>query len=92
MASDMRFAAPGARTAFLFVRVGLAGCDMGACAICRASSATAGGGTSVHRPLNERGGGVGVGIFHAPRTQSPVLEEAVELRELWRAGRLSRTR
>ena len=33
MASDLRYAAPSARTAFLFVRVGLAGCDMGACAI-----------------------------------------------------------
>lgn len=33
MASDMRLAAPNARTAFLFSRVGLAGCDMGACAI-----------------------------------------------------------
>ncbi len=33
MASDMRFATPEARTAFLFVRVGLAGCDMGACAM-----------------------------------------------------------
>jgi len=33
MASDLRLAAPSARTAFLFVRVGLAGCDMGACAI-----------------------------------------------------------
>jgi enoyl-CoA hydratase/carnithine racemase len=33
MASDLRVAAPSARTAFLFVRVGLAGCDMGACAI-----------------------------------------------------------
>jgi enoyl-CoA hydratase/carnithine racemase len=33
MASDLRFGAPGAKTAFLFVRVGLAGCDMGACAI-----------------------------------------------------------
>ena len=33
MASDIRLAAPGARTAFLFSRVGLAGCDMGACAI-----------------------------------------------------------
>jgi enoyl-CoA hydratase/carnithine racemase len=33
MASDIRFAAPGAKTAFLFNRVGLAGCDMGACAI-----------------------------------------------------------
>jgi len=33
MAADMRLAAPDARTAFLFTRVGLAGCDMGACAI-----------------------------------------------------------
>ena len=33
MASDLRLATPHARTAFLFTRVGLAGCDMGACAI-----------------------------------------------------------
>ncbi|HEY0043434.1 MAG TPA: enoyl-CoA hydratase family protein [Allosphingosinicella sp.] len=33
MASDLRLATPRARTAFLFSRVGLAGCDMGACAI-----------------------------------------------------------
>ena len=33
MASDLRYATPQAKTAFLFVRVGLAGCDMGACAI-----------------------------------------------------------
>src|SRR6185503_8778032 len=33
MASDLRLAAPGAKVAFLFNRVGLAGCDMGACAI-----------------------------------------------------------
>lgn len=33
MASDIRYAAPEAKTAFLFNRVGLAGCDMGACAI-----------------------------------------------------------
>jgi enoyl-CoA hydratase/carnithine racemase len=33
MAADMRLATPSARTAFLFARVGLAGCDMGACAI-----------------------------------------------------------
>ena len=31
MASDLRYAAPSAKVAFLFVRVGLAGCDMGAC-------------------------------------------------------------
>ncbi|MTI16168.1 enoyl-CoA hydratase family protein [Rhodobacteraceae bacterium RKSG542] len=33
MASDLRVATPQAKTAFLFTRVGLAGCDMGACAI-----------------------------------------------------------
>jgi enoyl-CoA hydratase/carnithine racemase len=33
MVSDLRYATPTARTAFLFARVGLAGCDMGACAI-----------------------------------------------------------
>jgi enoyl-CoA hydratase/carnithine racemase len=33
MASDLRIGTARAKTAFLFVRVGLAGCDMGACAI-----------------------------------------------------------
>lgn len=33
MASDLRIATPRAKTAFLFVRVGLAGADMGACNI-----------------------------------------------------------
>jgi enoyl-CoA hydratase/carnithine racemase len=33
LASDFRYATPAAKTAFLFVRVGLAGCDMGACTL-----------------------------------------------------------
>ena len=33
MASDLRFGTAESRTAFLFNRVGLAGCDMGACAM-----------------------------------------------------------
>ncbi|WP_322404915.1 enoyl-CoA hydratase family protein [Massilia luteola] len=33
MASDLRLGSTRARTAFLFAKVGLAGCDMGACAI-----------------------------------------------------------
>ena len=33
MASDIRLATPEAKTGFLFTRVGLAGCDMGACAM-----------------------------------------------------------
>jgi enoyl-CoA hydratase/carnithine racemase len=33
MGSDLRFGTPNAKVAFLFTRVGLAGCDMGACAM-----------------------------------------------------------
>jgi enoyl-CoA hydratase/carnithine racemase len=33
MASDLRIATPEAKAAFLFTRIGLAGCDMGACAM-----------------------------------------------------------
>jgi enoyl-CoA hydratase/carnithine racemase len=33
MASDFRLGTPRTKTAFLFARVGLAGCDMGACSI-----------------------------------------------------------
>jgi enoyl-CoA hydratase/carnithine racemase len=33
LAADLRIGTPDAQTAFLFVRVGLAGCDMGACAL-----------------------------------------------------------
>jgi enoyl-CoA hydratase/carnithine racemase len=33
MASDLRFGTLGSKTAFLFTKVGLAGCDMGACAM-----------------------------------------------------------
>ena len=33
LASDLRLGTPDAKTAFLFVRVGLAGADMGACAL-----------------------------------------------------------
>ena len=33
LASDFRFGTPQCRTAFLFTRVGLAGCDMGACTL-----------------------------------------------------------
>ena len=33
MACDLRYGTPAAKTGFLFVKVGLAGCDMGACTI-----------------------------------------------------------
>ena len=37
MASDLRIGTPDTKVAFLFNRVGLAGCDMGACAILSAA-------------------------------------------------------
>jgi enoyl-CoA hydratase/carnithine racemase len=66
MASDMRLATPAARTAFLFTRVGLAGCDMGACALLprligqgrRPSCCTRG---ARCRPTRANGGGSGIG-------------------------------
>jgi enoyl-CoA hydratase/carnithine racemase len=33
LASDMRYGTPDCKTSFLFTRVGLAGCDMGACTL-----------------------------------------------------------
>lgn len=33
LASDLRYGTPSCKTAFLFTRVGLAGCDMGACTL-----------------------------------------------------------
>lgn len=33
LASDLRYGTPNCKTAFLFVRVGLGGCDMGACTL-----------------------------------------------------------
>ena len=77
MASDLRLAAPGAKVAFLFNKVGLAGCDMGACAILpriigqgRASELL------YHRPLHERGGGRALGLLQPPRRGGRPLDEA----------------
>ena len=50
MASDLRLASTSAKCAFLFTRVGLAGCDMGACAMLpRIIGTGPGGGTFVYR-------------------------------------------
>ena len=75
MASDMRIATPKAKTAFLFTRVGLAGCDMGACAILprligqgRASE------LAVLRPLHERGRRRPLGLPQSPRGAGRVDE------------------
>jgi enoyl-CoA hydratase/carnithine racemase len=70
MASDLRLATPEAKTAFLFNRVGLAGCDMGACAMLpriigqgRAAELLYTG------PLDERRGGRALGLLQ-PRVHA----------------------
>ncbi len=67
-ASDLRLGTPRAKVAFLFTRVGLAGCDMGACAMLprivgqgRAAELLFSG------PLDGCGGGRALGLLQPPR-------------------------
>ena len=63
MASDLRIATPEAKTAFLFTRVGLAGCDMGACAILpRIIGQGRAAELPLHRPFNVCGRGRSLGF------------------------------
>ena len=62
LACDMRFASPAAKTAFLFTRVGLAGADMGACALLPRVIGQ-GQRTVVYWALDECAGGFCMGIF-----------------------------
>ncbi len=85
MACDLRYAAPSAKVAFLFVRVGLAGCDMGACAMLpriigqgRASELLYTG-----RSMSADDG-LAWGFFN--RVADPVLPAALELAQELAAG------
>jgi len=85
MASDIRFATPAARTAFLFTRVGLAGCDMGACAIL---PRIIGQGRAAELLYTGRSmsaeEGAACGFFN--RVAEPVLPEALQLAKELAAG------
>jgi len=85
MASDLRYGAPSAKVAFLFVRVGLAGCDMGACAIL---PRIIGQGRAAELLYTGRSmsaeEGVAWGFFN--RIAVPVLPEAVQLAKELAAG------
>jgi enoyl-CoA hydratase/carnithine racemase len=66
LASDFRLGVPTTRTAFLFVRVGLAGCDMGACTLLpRMIGQGARIRAPVHRPGDDGGRGPCVGVLSA---------------------------
>ncbi len=81
MASDLRLAAPGAKVAFLFNKVGLAGCDMGACAILPAHHRPGPRRrTALYRPLHERARRASAGASSAASwTPAILLEEAKAL-------------
>jgi enoyl-CoA hydratase/carnithine racemase len=87
LAADLRIATPEAKTAFLFVRVGLAGCDMGACALLprivgqgRASELLLTG-----RPMSAEEG-QSWGFFNRLCVRERLLDEAVELAATLAAG------
>ena len=91
MASDLRYAAPSAKVAFLFVRVGLAGCDMGACAMLpriigqgRASELLYTG-----RPMSAEEGLAWGFLTRSPRNRFLLRSR---LRQSWQPARRSPTR
>ena len=68
MASDLRLGTARAKVGFLFNKVGLAGCDMGACAILpRIDRPGPRLRASLHRPLHVGGGGRALGLLQPPR-------------------------
>ena len=68
MASDLRLGTPEAKTAFLFTRVGLAGCDMGACAMLPAHHRPGPRRrAALHRPHDDRRGRRRLGLLQPPR-------------------------
>lgn len=87
LASDFRYGTPNARTAFLFTRVGLAGCDMGACTLLpriigqgRASELLYTGRTMTAEE------GLAWGFFNALHSPDDLLPKAHELAESLASG------
>jgi enoyl-CoA hydratase/carnithine racemase len=87
LASDLRIGTPEARVAFLFVRVGLAGCDMGACALL---PRIVGQGRAAELLLTGRSmsaeEGRQWGFFSRLCAQARLLDEALELAAVLAAG------
>jgi enoyl-CoA hydratase/carnithine racemase len=87
IASDLRLGTPEAKTAFLFVRVGLAGCDMGACALL---PRIIGQGRAAELLLTGRSmsaeEGERFGFFNRLCARERLLDEAVDLAAKLAAG------
>ena len=93
LASDLRYATPQARTAFLFTRVGLAGRGHGRL---RAAAACDRPGprrrAAVHRPCDDRRGGPGLGLLQRPACVRRAAGEGAGHGSLARRRPLVRTR
>jgi enoyl-CoA hydratase/carnithine racemase len=92
LACDMRLGTAAAKTAFLFTRVGLAGADMGACALLprmigqgRASELLFTG-----RAMSAQEG-LAWGFFNALHDSGELLAKAQELARSWPRARPSAT-
>jgi enoyl-CoA hydratase/carnithine racemase len=85
MAADLRFGTPAVKLAFLFVRVGLAGCDMGACAML---PRIIGQGPAARSTARRRTAGASSTGWSRPTSCWPMPKP---WRSRWRMGRLSRT-
>jgi enoyl-CoA hydratase/carnithine racemase len=87
LASDLRLGTPEAKTAFLFVRVGLAGCDMGACALL---PRIVGQGRAAELLFTGRSmsaeEGLAWGLFNRLCPRERLLDEALELAAKLAAG------
>jgi len=77
MASDLRFGTAKAKVAFLFVRVGLAGADMGACNMLPRIIGAGRAAEPLYRPGDGRGGGGALGFLQQTvRTGEPARRGA----------------
>ena len=85
LASDLRYAAPSAKAAFLFARVGLAGCDMGACSML---PRVVGQGRAAELLYTGRSMGADEGLAWGffNRIADPVLPAALEAAQALAAG------
>jgi enoyl-CoA hydratase/carnithine racemase len=87
LAADLRYGTPECKTAFLFTRVGLAGCDMGACALLprvigqgRAAELLFTGRTMTAQE------GLAWGFFNALHQRGDLLPQALQIAERLASG------
>jgi enoyl-CoA hydratase/carnithine racemase len=91
LACDMRLGTAAAKTAFLFTRVGLAGADMGACALLPRMIGQGRQRAALHRPRDDGAGGLAWGFFNALHDSGELLAKAQALARSWPRARPSAT-